>query len=521
MESVDANPTASLITSVCRTKSDLNEAEIKEIVRVAGHLQMMADLNGSDVFIDCLWRGREDQAVVVAQAKPATGKSLYSEFIVGQRILRDNEPGVFYAFQTDKYVTGTRAITNENVTIQQKILPIHGPGRKSRATGVLGTGVHATSDTYVGDTSSTPATASPSRLIGVIILEQDISTQVIQEQAARLFQQTAEDLGETLWEVAVAEINLPSLIHEGVILCNSEHLFTYINPTARQWFEKLRQPRPEMGSPLASVFSGVLEHVLQNAHDRGVEAREFTFGDNTVLVKAISIQRKGTFKGGLILLSDITELRDKERQLSIKSAVIKEIHHRVKNNLQTISSLLRLQMRRTKSEEIRTAFYDSIHRIKTIALVHQTLSQSGIEFVELRQLIESIASMLIQTAGHPDRMVSYRVEADDISLPSEKATPVALILNELIQNCLDHAFEHQTACRITVSVVYGDGELRLVVQDNGQGWDLLKSGEALGTRIVETLVTEDLSGRIDYANCDGMRVTVCLPIRWTTPGIPS
>ncbi|KUO97337.1 histidine kinase N-terminal domain-containing protein [Ferroacidibacillus organovorans] len=95
MESADTCPTTSLITSVCRTKSDLNESEIEEIIRVAGHLQMMADLNGSDVFIDCLWRGREDQAVVVAQAKPSTGKSLYSEFIVGQRILRDNEPGAF------------------------------------------------------------------------------------------------------------------------------------------------------------------------------------------------------------------------------------------------------------------------------------------------------------------------------------------------------------------------------------------------------------------------------------------
>lgn len=475
--------TANLITTVCESKTDLTRDEIDEVVRVAGGLQTMSDLNGADVFIDCLWRGRVDQAVVVAQAKPNTARSLYSEFIVGQRILRDNEPGVFYCFQTDKYVTGTRAITNENVTIQQKILPLHGP------TG---------------------------RLIGVLILEQDISTQVIQEEAVRLFQQTAEDLGETLWEVAVAEINLPSLIHEGVILCNSESLFTYINPTARQWFEKLRQPRPEMGAPLDSVFSGVLQQVLQDAHDRGVEAREFTFGDNAVLVKAISIQRNGVFKGGLILLSDITELREKERQLIIKSTVIKEIHHRVKNNLQTISSLLRLQMRRTKLEEIRAAFQDSIHRIKTIALVHETLSQSGIEFVELRQLMESIASMLIQTAGHPDKSVQYTVEAGAISLPSATATPVALILNELIQNCLDHAFEQQAAGFIRVCAVCSGEELQIVVQDNGQGWGLRTSDDTLGTRIIETLVTEDLNGHIDYEIDDGTRVTIRFPF-YKTP----
>ncbi|MDQ0189494.1 sensor histidine kinase [Alicyclobacillus cycloheptanicus] len=467
-----------LIAAVCQSKTDLTADEIEEVIRLAGQLQTMADLNRADVFIDCLWRGRSDQAVVVAQSKPNTGGSLYSEFIVGQRILRDNEPGVFYAFQTDKYVTGTRAITNENVTIQQKILPFHG---------------------------------SSGRVIGVVILEQDISSQVIQEQAARLFQQTAEDLGETLWEVAVAEINLPSLIHEGVILCNSEYLFTYINPTARQWFEKLHQPKPEIGAPLDAVFSGVLQQVLLDAHDRGVEAREFTFGDNTVLVKAISIQKHSVFKGGLILLSDITELREKERQLTIQSTVMKEIHHRVKNNLQTISSLLRLQMRRTKSEEIRAAFQDSIHRIKTIALVHERLSQSGIEFVELRQLMEAIASMLIQTARHPEKSVQYTVEADAISLPSEKATPIALILNELIQNCLDHAFEYQSGGRIYVSAGCDGGELVIVVQDNGQGWDLRTSDDTLGTRIVETLVTEDLNGQIDYVVDGGTRVTVRFP----------
>ncbi|QSO53985.1 sensor histidine kinase [Alicyclobacillus curvatus] len=477
-----------LIAAVCQSKTDLAQDEIDEVIRVANQLQMMSDLNTSDVFIDCLWRGRSDQAVVVAQAKPNTGRSLYSEFIVGQRILRDNEPGVFYAFQTNKYVTGTRAITNENVTIQQKILPFHG---------------------HTG------------RLIGVIILEQDISTQVIHEQAARLFQQTAEDLGETLWEVAVAEINLPSLIHEGVILCNSEYLFTYINPTALQWFEKLHQPRPEMGAPLEAVFAGVLEQVLRDAYERGVEAREFTFGDNTVLVKAISIQKHGVFKGGLILLSDITELREKERQLTIKSTVIKEIHHRVKNNLQTISSLLRLQMRRTKSEDIRSAFQDSIHRIKTIALVHETLSQSGIEFVELRQLMDTISSMLIQTAGHPDKVIQCTIHADAILLPSEKATPVALILNELIQNCLDHAFEHQADGSIFVSARCSSGELIIAVEDNGRGWDLQTTDDTLGTRIIETLVREDLFGRIGYETDGGTRVTFSFPfVSAMTIGIP-
>jgi two-component sensor histidine kinase len=470
---------ADLIRRECEEKTDLTRLEIEEIVRVAEQLQVMADLYGSDVFIDCLLRGRTDQAVVIAQAKPNTGKSLYSEFIVGQRILRDNEPGVFYSFATGKYVTGTRAITNEKVTIQQKVLPIR---------------------------------YQTERVIGVIILEQDISSQVIHEQAAKLFQQTAEDLGETLWEVAVAETNLPSLIHEGVILCNSEYLFTYINPTARQWFEKLNQPSPEIGEPLDSVFSGALKELFMDAHERGVEAREFTFGNNTVLVKAICIRRGSQFKGVLMLLSDITELREKEKQLIIKSAVIKEIHHRVKNNLQTISSLLRLQMRRTKSEDIRRAFQDSIHRIKTIALVHETLSQTGIDFIELHQMIDRVVSMLIQTVSSPEKKIRYVLEMEPILLPSAKATPVALILNELVQNCLDHGFEHMDQGEIRIQARIFSDELQITVQDDGCGFDPATVPEdTLGTRIIRTLVEEDLNGQIWYEISSGTKVTFRFP----------
>ncbi len=473
------NRIADSVRRECTQKTDLTPLEIEEIIGVSQWIQMMADLYGSDVFIDCLWQGRKDQAVVVAQAMPSTGKSLYSECIVGQRILRDNEPGVFYCFATEKYVSGTRAITKENVTKQQKVLPI-----RSRNENI----------------------------IGVIILEEDISSQMNQELAAQLFRQTAEDLGETLWEVAVAETNLPSLIHEGVILSNSEYLFTYVNPTARHWFEMLHQPSPEIGVPLESVFEGVLKQVLLDAYDRGVEARELTFGDNIVLLKAISIRRGEQFKGGLILLSDITDLRQKEKQLTIKSAVIKEIHHRVKNNLQTISSLLRLQMRRTKSEAIRRAFQDSIHRIKTIALVHETLSQTGIDDIELNRTIDRVVSMLIQTVSNPEKEIQYSIEGDIVVVPSAKATPIALILNELAQNCLDHGFENRVNGYIRVRVNVIEGDIQIVIHDNGPGFDVASlTDDTLGIRIVKTLVEEDLNGRLWYETDEGTKVTFRFP----------
>jgi two-component sensor histidine kinase len=470
------------IQELCSAMTDLTPEEINEVIRIESQLQVMADLYGSDVFIDCLVKDRIDQAVVVAHAQPETGPSLYSSKIVGQPILRDNEPGVFYCFSSGEYITGTRAITNETVTVEQKVLPVK---------------------------------SSSGKVICVIILEQDISRQVIQEQAVQLFRETAVDLGETLWEVAVAETNLPSLIHEGVILCNSEYLFTYMNPTARSWFEKVNLRSPEVGSPLSLVCFGVLDQLMRSAYEKGVEAKEFSFGDNVAMIKAISIRRGQQFKGGLILLTDVTELREKEKQLMIKSAVIKEIHHRVKNNLQTISSLLRLQMRRTTSEEIRDAFKDSIHRIKTIALVHETLSQTGIDSIELNGLVIRIVSMLIQTSRHPETDIQFDVSGDSVILLSEQATPVALVINELVQNCLDHAFNNRASGSIHIHVERATSEVLLRIQDDGTGIDLgsVEEGNTLGTRIVRTLVVEDLGGDLRYEVDGGTRVVVRFPYR--------
>lgn len=470
-----------LIKDLCESHTTLNRSQIEELEQLATQLQAMADLNGTDIFIDCLLSRRGDQAIVVAQAKPSTARSLYSQFIVGQTILKDNEPGVFHAFATGDYVKGTRAITNDNVTTEQKILPI----------------------------------CHQDRVIAVLIMEQDISNQVSQEHTVQLFRQTAEHLGKTLWEIVVAEVNLPTLIHEGVVLCNSEFLISYINPTARGWFKQISALAPEMGQPINTLFSGALESLLMRVQQRGVEAQEFTIDNKVLLVKAIAIHHAEQYQGGLLLITDVSELRQKEKQLMIKSAVIKEIHHRVKNNLQTISSLLRLQMRRTRTEEVQRAFQDSIHRIKTIALVHETLSRDNIDGVELIGMVERIVSMLMQTVTFEDQQIHYAVRGQTVLLPSEKATAVALVINELAQNCIDHAFVDRTSGVIDIHARLIDGRVHITVQDDGLGWNEKKQTEdTLGIRIVRTLVEEDLDGELTFDNDHGTKVDLSFPYNY-------
>ena len=147
--------------------------------------------------------------------------------------------------------------------------------------------------------------------------------------------------------------------------------------------------------------------------------------------------------GGVLLVRDISELRRRDRLLLSKDATIREIHHRVKNNLQTISSLLRLQGRRLSSPEAKAAIDESVRRIRTIALVHETLSREAGDDVPFVEILRPLARMVEESLQSPDRPVRFRVQGDGGKLPAPMATPLAVVLTELLQNAVDHAFRGQ------------------------------------------------------------------------------
>ena len=123
-----------------------------------------------------------------------------------------------------------------------------------------------------------------------------------------------------------------------------------------------------------------------------------------------------------------------------KDATIREIHHRVKNNLQTISSLLRLQGRRLESAEAKAAVEESVRRIRTIALVHETLSRDVGDDIDFKEILLPLAAMVEEGLQSPDRPVRLKIEGDAGRLPASVATPLAVVLTELLQNAVEHAF---------------------------------------------------------------------------------
>jgi two-component sensor histidine kinase len=210
----------------------------------------------------------------------------------------------------------------------------------------------------------------------------------------------------------------------------------------------------------------------------------------------------------VLLVRDVTELRRRDRLLLSKDATIREIHHRVKNNLQTISSLLRLQGRRLSSPEAKAAVEESVRRIRSIALVHETLSHAAGDDVPFLEIVRPLVRMVEEGLISPEHPIRFTVKGEAGILPAPVATAMAVVLTELLQNVVDHAYPDGPDDGAAVSVeLANDGErLDVIVTDDGIGPPegfTVEASTGLGLSIVRTLVTTELAGTIEFRPGDG------------------
>jgi signal transduction protein with GAF and PtsI domain len=213
-------------------------------------------------------------------------------------------------------------------------------------------------------------------------------------------------------------------------------------------------------------------------------------------------------------LANQTALAIENANLVVRSAIIREMHHRVKNNLQTVAMLLRLQVGEGRAVSGREVLTETISRILSIAAVHEILSVEGFRLVNLRQLLERVAQNVTQTMTTPARHLSVEVRGEDVFLNSHQATSLALVVNELLQNAIEHASKGRADGRIEIRFRQHDGGLMLEVQDNGAGLPPgfePTAGNDLGLKIIHTLVTEDLGGTIAFHDAGGTTAVITLP----------
>ena len=234
--------------------------------------------------------------------------------------------------------------------------------------------------------------------------------------------------------------------------------------------------------------------------------------------EALQWRRKGGDRyGALLLVHDITEEREKENQLKVKSAMIKEVHHRLKNNLQLLVSVLRMQARRTKTGEAQQIINEAMNRLLSMSVIHESLSYGEGEELNLREVIKQVAPQTQRSMVGPNRHIDIRiVEADDVLLSPNKVTTCALVFNELLLNAVKHGFSDQSTGEIRIYLYDRNDKVELVMEDTGQGLpeDFSPDRNAsIGLDIIRTLVQDDLKGHIDFATppTGGARVTLRFP----------
>ncbi len=216
-------------------------------------------------------------------------------------------------------------------------------------------------------------------------------------------------------------------------------------------------------------------------------------------------------------LANQTALAIENAQLALKATVVQEMHHRVKNNLQNIAMLLRLQLGDTKAAGARQALTESINRILSIAAVHELLSREGLRWVDVDEMASSVMRSVAQNMSAGERNIKVTVTSAKISIPSQPATALALIINELVQNALEHAFQDRTGGQVEVSINADGDHITLQVTDNGTGlppaFNPQDDGN-LGLELVRTLAQDDLNGEFKMMSDNGTQAIVRIPVRW-------
>ncbi len=218
--------------------------------------------------------------------------------------------------------------------------------------------------------------------------------------------------------------------------------------------------------------------------------------------------------GALVLVEDLTEARRRERELELKETTIREVHHRVKNNLQTIASLLRLQARRSDNDEVRRALSEATERAASMAAVHDLLSRSDDESVDFAHAARTVVELVRRSLLGADDGVAVDVLGDAGQIDANTATALALVLVELVHNALEHGFAPGDHGAVAVRLDRDGGELTIVVEDDGRGlppdFDLT-SGSSLGFSIMRSLI-DDLRGTLSATSGPGAGTTVTVRV---------
>ncbi len=452
----------------------------RHLKRLVVGWEMLSDLSFSDLLLYVPLPAHDEgrnRYLVANQVRPNTGQTLFLDDVVGRTMDATQRPAIAQAAGSGEIVETVLESPWLEELIRVTAIPVRFGGR---IVAVL------------ARESAMSMTRQPGVLERVYL---DVFDRLARMVAAGDFPFAEEE---------VLAAGGPR-VGDGVVLLDDQGKVEFASPNAISALRRLGvsgriqgQSLTDLGAETAATYRAFF-----TAHPA---AEEVERDDASVVLRCIPLIDRGRVDGAIVLLRDISELRSRDRLLVSKDATIKEIHHRVKNNLQTISSLLRLQGRRLTEPSAKAAVEESVRRIRSIALVHETLSRESGDEVDFGEILRPLVRMVEEGLTSPDQPVVFTISGNSGRLPSPAATSLAVVLTELLQNVVDHAYPPGTlgadeTAKVTIELRQGAGVLHVAVVDDGigtgEGLDP-ESTTSLGMSIVRGLVAE-LDGTITFA----------------------
>ncbi|OBB64935.1 sensor histidine kinase [Mycobacterium sp. 852014-50255_SCH5639931] len=467
---------------------------------VVGEWQLLADLSFADYL---MWVRRDDGMLVcVAQCRPNTAPTVLVTDSVGSVVAADR-----LALVAETFESGT-AQRDGDAGQQDSWLP--------------GPHVEATPVRYGG------------RVVAVLTRHQTaVAADRTSGHLETAYRECAGDLVHMLADGTFPDVGDVVMSRstpragDGFIRLDVNGVVAYASPNAVSAYHRMGLTSELEGRSLVKVTRPLIsdpfeaqelaEHVLDLLAGGKSMRMEVDAGGATVLLRTLPLVVDGASAGAAVLIRDVTEVKRRDRALISKDATIREIHHRVKNNLQTVAALLRLQARRTVNAEGREALIESVRRVSSIALVHDALSMSVDEQVNLDEVIDRILPIMNDVAS-VDRPIRINRVGDLGVLDSDRATALIMVITELVQNAIEHAFDPAVeAGSVTIRAERSARWLDVVVHDDGRGLPEgfnLETSDSLGLQIVRTLVSAELDGTLGMrqAPARGTDVVLRVPI---------
>ena len=475
------------LSELISENSNLKVNEVEHLSELVAEWRLLADLSFADLL---LWLPiRRDEKswpeghLAIAQIRPTTAATVFAEDLVGTSINWGQRPLVDQALSEGEIVRDAKPEQVGQIVIKEETIPVILNGK------IL---------------------AVISRHRNADLMRQPSKLELnYREIAHKIYKMVAE--GNFPIRNSLYSSESSPRVGDGLIRLDVNGTIFFASPNARSALSRVGFQKELEGENLGVVFSNLNKGDTQPTDEswqtmlngKSLRRTEYESQSSVLDILVIPLTEGSDRIGAIVLIHNITELRNRDRALLTKDATIKEIHHRVKNNLQTVSALLRLQSRRVTDPIASSALDEAVRRVASIALVHETLSNQSSEFVEFDLVLEQIIKNALDL--NP-RSIVYKKIGEFGSFDSKTATALSLVITELIHNALEHGL-CETGDQLTVEISKNGDQYLVSVCDNGSGlpeeFNIEKSAN-LGLQIANTLAKNELNGGINLVRVENL-----------------